>query len=335
MKKLSAVWTAVFIFAAALDAQDITFELPKTGQRITRNCCYSIYWEGPTIPYSIDVRLSLRRFGAEIGVIDPDAEHGGDQSWTVGEYQGGLAPVGGGYQLRVQTPDMSHWGDSPVFEIIAADEIGLNSEIGGKVYAEGSKIWIPWHYSGGNCSSHMMAALELRKDGVKVGDVEGEFVFNPGMYDGGKQWQAGLLADGTWAGTGQGFKVRIKIGTATVDTGSFSIIGKLNPGAAAERIDLCRHPSCPFCIALDPRGILERIQNVRGPVVLVLVHQGRQMAVLGRAAVRNAPAEMTAALSEKDFAALQRNPAAFQVEVRNLQGGVIRTIAVQALKNQR
>jgi len=330
----SAAWMALTIFAGTLAAQDITFELPKAGQRITRNCCYYISWAGPAIPNTVDVRLSLRRFGAEVGVISPDAELGGG-SLTMGQYQGGIAPVGGGYQLRVQTPDMSHWGDSPAFEIIAADEIILKNDIGGKAYTQGSAISIPWHYSGGNCSSHVLTEIELRKDGVKVGDLEGPFAFNPGMYDGGMYWEAGLLEDGNWAGSGQGYRVRIKIGTATVDTGSFSIIGKLKPGVIAEKIDLCRHPSCPFCIALDPRGILARIRNVRGPVVLVLVHKGRQTAVLGRVAVRNAPAELTAALSKNDFAALQRNPSAFHVEVQNLQGGVIQTIAVQALKNQR
>lgn len=129
MKKLFPLGIAIVILAGLAQAGTLKMVKPNGGEKWAPGSSRLILWTADGI--TTKVKLFLYRNGSKQGRIagglNADA---GSYPWTTGVYEGGVAPAGDGYTIRVQTGD-----DAVKDECDAPFSIGEAGSAGGGVQA--------------------------------------------------------------------------------------------------------------------------------------------------------------------------------------------------------
>ncbi|NDY43630.1 hypothetical protein G3N55_12380, partial [Dissulfurirhabdus thermomarina] len=98
--------------AAPARAGCLTVTAPNGGETLLLGTAAAITWTSTCAP-GTRVRVVLRKNGAYVGDIAADVPAApGSFTWQAGRYQGGTAPAGSGYRIRVKTLDGSAFDDS-------------------------------------------------------------------------------------------------------------------------------------------------------------------------------------------------------------------------------
>jgi hypothetical protein len=106
----------VFLIALPALAKNITITSPVTGVIWQIGKHQNITWTVSGIPASAPVRIVLWQNGSKMDNIALGLTAGqGSYDWAVGSYQGGQAPAGSGYSIRIRTEDSSAIGNSGDF----------------------------------------------------------------------------------------------------------------------------------------------------------------------------------------------------------------------------
>jgi hypothetical protein len=106
MKKLFVLAIAILVLAGSVRAGTLTLVKPNGGETWAPGSDRLILWTAVGI--SGNVKLVLYRNGARLGRIAAGLSAGaGSCDWIAGQYEGGTAPEGDGYTIRVQTVDDS------------------------------------------------------------------------------------------------------------------------------------------------------------------------------------------------------------------------------------
>jgi hypothetical protein len=127
MKKVFTLAIVIIILAGLAQAATLRLIKPNGGEKWAPGGVQQIQWTADGI--STKVKLILNRNGVKLGRIVGGLNAGaGSYSWTPGVYEGGVAPVGDGYTIRVQTVD-----DAVKDECDAPFSIGEGGSTGGGV----------------------------------------------------------------------------------------------------------------------------------------------------------------------------------------------------------
>jgi len=106
MKKLFVLAIAILILAGLARAGTLTLVKPNGGETWAPGSDRLILWTAAGI--SGNIKLVLYRNGARLGRIAAGlSANAGSYPWIAGQYEGGTAPEGAGYTIRVQTVDDS------------------------------------------------------------------------------------------------------------------------------------------------------------------------------------------------------------------------------------
>jgi hypothetical protein len=161
---------------------------------------HAVTWTAPGV--SSNVKLVLFQNGIKLGNIVTNIPAGtGTYDWTVGNYIGGTATVGGGYAVRVITMDGAYKDDSEAFfSITASSQLILTSPNGGEIWSLGSTQAITWT-SGGYTGN---VKLVLFQNGAKVGNIVVDIPSGASPYF----WTVGSYMGGT-ATREDGYVVRV------------------------------------------------------------------------------------------------------------------------------
>jgi len=106
MKKFLVLAIAILILAGLARAGTLTLVKPNGGETWAPGSDRLVLWTAAGI--SGNVKLILYRNGARLGRIAAGlSANAGSYAWITGQYEGGTAPEGDGYTIRVQTVDDS------------------------------------------------------------------------------------------------------------------------------------------------------------------------------------------------------------------------------------
>ena len=106
MKKLFVLAIAILVLAGLARAGTLKLVKPNGGETWAPGSERLVLWTADGI--SGNVKLILYRNGARLGRIAAGlSATAGSYAWITGQYEGGLAPEGNGYTIRVQTVDDS------------------------------------------------------------------------------------------------------------------------------------------------------------------------------------------------------------------------------------
>jgi hypothetical protein len=104
MKKLFSLAIAIMILAGLAQAGTLKLVKPNGGEKWAPGSNQQVLWTADGV--TAKVKLILFRNGSKLGRIVGGLNAGsGSYSWATGNYEGGVAPVGDGYTIRVQTVD--------------------------------------------------------------------------------------------------------------------------------------------------------------------------------------------------------------------------------------
>lgn len=165
-------------------AQSLTVVAPNDGQTVTLGIPYAIRWtsSGVTQP----LRILLYRNGERVGTIASDvAVGGGSYSWVGGRYEGGTAPEGDGYSIRIRVigVDLMDASDRPFalrplaivatgFSAVDIPPLRVDVPRGGERLAVGSRVDIRWtrnvpseHPENDRCSDLVSISAVRQGDG--------------------------------------------------------------------------------------------------------------------------------------------------------------------------
>ena len=82
----------------------ISVTAPNGGESWTRGDSQGISWITTGIS-SGEIIIQLYRNGTKLGDIATVPYDSSPYAWTVGSQSGGTAPLGGGYKIKIRTPD--------------------------------------------------------------------------------------------------------------------------------------------------------------------------------------------------------------------------------------
>ncbi len=106
MKKLFVLAIAILVLAGLARAGTLTLVKPNGGETWAPGSDRLVLWTATGI--SGNIKLILYRNGARLGRIAAGlSANAGSCAWITGQYEGGMAPEGDGYTIRVQTVDDS------------------------------------------------------------------------------------------------------------------------------------------------------------------------------------------------------------------------------------
>ena len=106
MKKFFTLAVAIMVLAGLAQAGTLKLVKPNGGETWAPGSERLILWTADGI--TGNVKLILYRNGSRLGRIAAGLSAGaGSYAWTTGNYEGGTAPEGNGYTIRVQTVDDS------------------------------------------------------------------------------------------------------------------------------------------------------------------------------------------------------------------------------------
>ncbi len=106
MKKFFALAVTIMVVAGLAQAATLKLVKPNGGETWAPGSDQQVLWTADGI--TGNVKLILYRNGSRLGRIAGGLSAGaGTYTWTTGQYEGGTAPEGAGYTIRVQTVDDS------------------------------------------------------------------------------------------------------------------------------------------------------------------------------------------------------------------------------------
>jgi hypothetical protein len=82
----------------------ISVTAPNGGESWTRGNSEDISWTTTGLSGG-DINIQLYRNGTKLGEIATVPYDSSPYAWTVGSHSGGTAPLGGGYKIKIKTPD--------------------------------------------------------------------------------------------------------------------------------------------------------------------------------------------------------------------------------------
>jgi hypothetical protein len=101
MRRLSVYLAILVIISSVAAAQSITVKSPNGGEKWTLGAMKQITWTTSGIKNTL--KITLWRNGQQVGKIKGDQDpKTGFLNWAVGSYEGGTAPVGDGYKIRIR-----------------------------------------------------------------------------------------------------------------------------------------------------------------------------------------------------------------------------------------
>jgi len=212
--KRTAVGLSLLIFVAGFAlAQSIKVTSPKAGEPWLLGSSYTVAWTFIGIPGSTKVKLMLWLNNTKLGEIADKVPIGsnGAGSWTwpkVGDYIGGTAAVGKGYEIRIRDANNLYpvgKGDGPFIidslstGIIKAPFVVTRGLIDGLVnvipvtkpgpglaFKPGDALWINWDKAKIATYAQVTLSVFTPDKKTKVGSVSGEpgsLFNNTGTYE--------------------------------------------------------------------------------------------------------------------------------------------------------
>lgn len=189
----------------------LTLTSPNGGESLLPGSSHDISWTAPGV--NGNLKITLWKDGSLVGIIGNNIAPGsGSFPWTVGAYDGGTAPEGTGYSIKIKEKGttVSDYVDN-TFNLCS---LTVTSPNGGESPARGSMFNITWNapYVQGNLK------ITLWKDSTLVGIIANNITAAPASFP----WTVGTYAGGA-APPGTGYKIKIKEkGTAICDSGDSS-----------------------------------------------------------------------------------------------------------------
>ncbi|MCK4761027.1 MAG: hypothetical protein KAW12_02435 [Candidatus Aminicenantes bacterium] len=195
--------------AAAFTIVELTLTTPNGGESRQAGSTKDITWTAYGL--SANVKITLWQNGVLIGTIANDVNPAtGAYSWTVGLHNGGFAPAGSGYTIKIKEKGTAVVDTSNASFSIAAF-LALTAPNGGESWPLGAARNITWTAYGlsGNIK------ITLWQNGVLIGVIANNVNPASGVYP----WTVGGYSGG-FAPAGGGYTIKIKErGTAVADTG--------------------------------------------------------------------------------------------------------------------
>jgi hypothetical protein len=152
------------------------------------------------------VKLVLYRNGQNVGgIVQNLPANQGTYAWAVGQYQGGPAPAGGGYSIRIRTMDNGPYKDSLPFSIVQppSGAFALTSPNGGESWHLGETKLITWNPG----TATGTVRLDLYKGATTTpADKVGLITANTSAASGHCSWEVGKYIGGT-AQAGSGYRI--------------------------------------------------------------------------------------------------------------------------------
>jgi hypothetical protein len=204
-----------------LDESDIPIELtpppqplkvvsPNGGEDLVIDSNISIFWD--VFGLLNNLKITLWKDGALIGAIAHDIPPTpGVFSWNVGQYMGGMAPVGSGYTIKIKELGTAvvDESDGPFNIILPPPLITVISPNGNETWSHGTSKNITWVSE--NLSANIK--ISLYQEGTQVGVIASDVDPSLGSYT----WTVGEYLGGT-VPPGVDFTIKIKeMGTTTMD----------------------------------------------------------------------------------------------------------------------
>jgi hypothetical protein len=187
-------------------ASPISLTKPNGGESWGRNSRQVIRWNAAAGLGNL--RISLWQNSTQIGIIADNVNPvAGSYVWNVGAYDGGVAPLGTDYTIRVREKGTALSDESDAsFSIV---KISVKTPNGGESWQIGSTQNITWVVK--SISGNLR--IVLLKNGVKVGNIVDSIAPGAGTY----AWTVGNYVGGT-ASAGTGYQVQAReIGTDAGD----------------------------------------------------------------------------------------------------------------------
>jgi hypothetical protein len=251
MKKTVIGFLLFGILLTALQAQ-LALIKPGTGDSWKLGTSQSIIWTF-SVPASTLVKLVLFQNGVKVGNIAQNiAVSAVSLSWNVGSFEGGTAPTGSGFRIRIISMDgqFQHMGSDfsivPNISIIPpgplplSGSLKLGAPVGGESWMLNNQEKITW--SSSDISGNIR--LVLLKNGNKVGNIKENIPLFPNAFP----WTVGQYETNFWIPDSMiapGYTIRIE----TMDglykdecKGSFSIV---QPSLQVKPIDRNRKGMVP------------------------------------------------------------------------------------------
>jgi hypothetical protein len=202
----SEVVTCDDAFSTVQGTPFLTMTSPNGRESWKRNSKQTIRWNATAGLGNL--RISLWQNTSQIGIITdnvtPDA---GSYAWNVGVYNGGVAPLGAGYTIRIREKGtaLSDESDTP-FSIVKMSVKTPNGDESWQIGSTQNITWVAKSISGN-------LRIVLFKSGVKVGNIVNSISPSISSYS----WTVGSYIGGT-AAAGTGYQVQVReIGTDAGD----------------------------------------------------------------------------------------------------------------------
>jgi hypothetical protein len=203
----------------------ITVGSPNNNERLAPGSNHAITWTSEGVSGNVDIYL-YRHFN-QVGVIASDVPVAdGSYDWKVGSYQGGMAPVGPGYKIRIRTSD-GRYGDysngAYTMSGTAASSLTVISPNGGESLNVGSSHAITWS------AANLVGNVNIYLD--RNGSLLGTIATGVAAATGTRTWTVGSHSGGT-APAGSGYAIRVETTDGeTVDSSddAFSLAAQTAP----------------------------------------------------------------------------------------------------------
>ncbi len=215
MRRVSVFPILLLLLLVPLCGQTLRVTYPNGGETLKLGVSCTATWTGSGV--TGNVRLLLFRENTKVGAIASGLDVAvGRYSWTVGRLaDGSTAEPGAGYRIRVVSGSgeegVSDFSDAP-FTISpaagAAPQLRIVKPAGGKM-VQGEYCSIGWE----SRDLRGVVRLALFKGSVKVMDISGDLPVSPGVY----RWEAGRLANGDMAQTGDNYFIAIQAAAGASD----------------------------------------------------------------------------------------------------------------------
>ena len=196
-------------FFTITPAPSITILTPNEGEILTKATVYSITWDYSYITQPLTI--SLWKDDVELGIItkkvDPSRK---SFSWIVGQYEGGIAPVGVGYKIKIQAQGTAY-ADFSDIAFSMSDyldcDVTVMSPNGGENLTLGSTHKISWS----TFKPTGTLKITLLKNDVQVLEIGDGIDPDSGFF----MWQSPVLG----LTPASDYKIKIEMnGTAFWDT---------------------------------------------------------------------------------------------------------------------
>lgn len=117
-KTLAVIFVVLSAAALILPAQSLVITSPNGGETLTLGQAVQITWTANNVNQKVKLQL-IRGGGALVGLIAGNLNATpGAFTWTVGQYQGGIAEAAGNYKIRILGSD-SEDASNNAFNIVA------------------------------------------------------------------------------------------------------------------------------------------------------------------------------------------------------------------------